>query len=386
MCAVRAAASCILKPLAAALADGDPIRAVILGTGVNSDGRTIGVVDCRTRRRRRRCCARSMRAPRSIPRTRLFRGARHRHACRRSGRMQRRLAGRVGQRRRRAAADRLGQDQYRPSGAGVGHCRADEGGAGARPRDVPPTPALSSPSRKSRSTSSTCRLVRDAEAADRRLLAGPRGGQFVRVWRHQRACRPRSAAAPEPRRRSSSGRPAAVDLGGQRSFVARTRAWLARRPRSRSPAGAAPRPHALPPGGGSPSPPAGSARRRPAPPTPACWRAFSTIGDAPGRISGTAVSGGEARLRVLREWCAIPGNGARRTARQPLPSGPRSRTWTAYCAAAARLVDCRADRPRRRHRAGGPHRYSPAAVVRDPDRHRGRITRRWRRRFRVSRA
>ena len=32
-----------LKPLAAALADGDPIRAVIRGTGVNSDGRTIGL-------------------------------------------------------------------------------------------------------------------------------------------------------------------------------------------------------------------------------------------------------------------------------------------------------------------------------------------------------
>ncbi len=33
----------LLKPLAAALADGDPVRGVILGTGVNSDGRTIGV-------------------------------------------------------------------------------------------------------------------------------------------------------------------------------------------------------------------------------------------------------------------------------------------------------------------------------------------------------
>jgi acyl transferase domain-containing protein/acyl carrier protein len=33
----------ILKPLDAAIADGDRIRAVILGTGVNSDGRTIGL-------------------------------------------------------------------------------------------------------------------------------------------------------------------------------------------------------------------------------------------------------------------------------------------------------------------------------------------------------
>ena len=33
----------ILKPLEDALADGDAIRAVILGTGVNSDGRTIGL-------------------------------------------------------------------------------------------------------------------------------------------------------------------------------------------------------------------------------------------------------------------------------------------------------------------------------------------------------
>src|SRR6202045_1479098 len=33
----------LLKPLVQALADGDPIRAVIRGTGVNSDGRTIGL-------------------------------------------------------------------------------------------------------------------------------------------------------------------------------------------------------------------------------------------------------------------------------------------------------------------------------------------------------
>src|SRR5271166_2044006 len=33
----------ILKPLSDALADGDPIRAVVLGSGVNSDGRTIGL-------------------------------------------------------------------------------------------------------------------------------------------------------------------------------------------------------------------------------------------------------------------------------------------------------------------------------------------------------
>jgi phthiocerol/phenolphthiocerol synthesis type-I polyketide synthase C len=36
-------AAIVLKPLAAALAAGDPIRAVILGTGINSDGRTIGL-------------------------------------------------------------------------------------------------------------------------------------------------------------------------------------------------------------------------------------------------------------------------------------------------------------------------------------------------------
>lgn len=36
-------ASLILKPLSAALKDGDPIRAVIRHTGVNSDGRTQGI-------------------------------------------------------------------------------------------------------------------------------------------------------------------------------------------------------------------------------------------------------------------------------------------------------------------------------------------------------
>ena len=33
----------VLKPLSRALADGDPVRGLILGTGVNSDGRTIGL-------------------------------------------------------------------------------------------------------------------------------------------------------------------------------------------------------------------------------------------------------------------------------------------------------------------------------------------------------
>ena len=33
----------ILKPLSEAIADGDPIRAVVRASGVNSDGRTIGL-------------------------------------------------------------------------------------------------------------------------------------------------------------------------------------------------------------------------------------------------------------------------------------------------------------------------------------------------------
>jgi acyl transferase domain-containing protein len=36
-------ATLILKPLADALRDGDPIRAVIRGTGVNQDGHTTGI-------------------------------------------------------------------------------------------------------------------------------------------------------------------------------------------------------------------------------------------------------------------------------------------------------------------------------------------------------
>lgn len=36
-------AAVILKPLSAALADGDSIRAVIRGTGVSSDGKTNGI-------------------------------------------------------------------------------------------------------------------------------------------------------------------------------------------------------------------------------------------------------------------------------------------------------------------------------------------------------
>ena len=89
MCAAKAAASSSSSRSPQALADGDPVRAVILGTGVNSDGRTIGLslpseaaqtallrsVYAQRRHRRRR--------------PRVFRDARHRHAGRRPDRGRR---------------------------------------------------------------------------------------------------------------------------------------------------------------------------------------------------------------------------------------------------------------------------------------------------------
>ena len=123
----------ILKPLAQAVADGDPIHAVIAGSGVNSDGRTIGL---------------------SLP-SEVAQGALLKSVYERAGVAPNDLAffemhgtgtpagdpieaaavgGALGQRARRPAADRLGEDQYRASRTRFGHGRRDQGGIGAGAR------------------------------------------------------------------------------------------------------------------------------------------------------------------------------------------------------------------------------------------------------------
>jgi acyl transferase domain-containing protein len=70
----------ILKPLKDALADGDAVRAVILGTGVNSDGRTIGLSlpsEAAQASLLRSVYSRASISPEELT---LFEIARHRHA------------------------------------------------------------------------------------------------------------------------------------------------------------------------------------------------------------------------------------------------------------------------------------------------------------------
>ena len=146
----------IVKPLADALAADDPIRAVILATGTNSDGRTIGLSLPSEAAQASLLRSVYARGGDRSGRARVFRDARHRDAGRRSDRSR---GGRTGDRTEaaRAAADRLGQDQYRSSGTGIGHGRPAEGGAGARPRGRAADPALRQPKpRTSPSTRSTC--------------------------------------------------------------------------------------------------------------------------------------------------------------------------------------------------------------------------------------
>ena len=85
--AARAAAWSCSSGCRDALADGDRVLAVIRGSAVNQDGRSSGLTAPTARRRRRVIRAGAGRGAASTPRgCRLRRGARHRHAARRSDR------------------------------------------------------------------------------------------------------------------------------------------------------------------------------------------------------------------------------------------------------------------------------------------------------------
>ena len=105
-----------------ALADGDTIHAVILGSAVNNDGAAEGRLHRAERRRPGRGDRHGAGDRRGRPRNhRLHRGARHRHAARRSDRG--RGADQVFRAHTDAVAvlrDRLGQEQHRPLDAAAG--------------------------------------------------------------------------------------------------------------------------------------------------------------------------------------------------------------------------------------------------------------------------
>jgi 3-oxoacyl-(acyl-carrier-protein) synthase len=207
----------ILKPLAAALTDGDPIRAVVRGSGVNSDGRVVAAerggasfaaaLGLRHRRDRR-----------GLPC--VLRNARNRHAGRGSDRSHRRrtldrLAAIT------TAADRIGQDQYRPSRTGFRHGGGHQGGACPRAANPAADLALRAPEPADslRGSEPSARPQRRAAADGRRRTLRRR--QRIRVRRHQCPCHSRGGAAANGTTAGGTGGPPARDLGAQRGRAAR---------------------------------------------------------------------------------------------------------------------------------------------------------------------
>ena len=168
---------------------------------------------------------------------RLRRGARHRHARRRPGRVGA-LGAVLGEGRHagQPRLRRLGQDQHRPHRRRGGRRRPDQGGAGAAPRRDSRRACIAA-SRTRRSPGPTCRFAiarrtqRLAERGDR-----PRVGrrQRVRHRRHQRARRARgsaaaAAAAADPWRRAARRRLAAA-VGAQSAEALARAGGALRRP------------------------------------------------------------------------------------------------------------------------------------------------------------
>ena len=133
----------VLKPLSAALADGDPIYAVIRGGAVNQDGRTNGLTAPSPQAQEAVLRDAYRRAGVAPGRVAVRRGPRHGDAPRRPDRGQgpgRRA--RRGPGRRSASRGRLGEDQHRPPGGGGRGRRPDQGGPRPEASGRPAEPAL----------------------------------------------------------------------------------------------------------------------------------------------------------------------------------------------------------------------------------------------------
>ena len=133
----------VLKRLSKAIADGDSIHAVIVGTAMNQDGHTNGIslpsAEAQARLVRDACKRRGNCAFAD----RFCRSARHGHGGGRSDRGSRAGRGSVrGSLGRPPAAHRVGEDEPRPLGNCRRHRRPGEGGAGAQARTDSRQPAF----------------------------------------------------------------------------------------------------------------------------------------------------------------------------------------------------------------------------------------------------
>ena len=117
----------VLKRLSDAVADGDPIYAVIRGGAINQDGRTNGLT-APNRFSQEAVLRQAVCRCRSVPRRRAVRrGSRHRHAARRSDR-GRGLGRRCGSGTSCGTTlpDRIREDKHRASGIGRGRSFGDQ--------------------------------------------------------------------------------------------------------------------------------------------------------------------------------------------------------------------------------------------------------------------
>jgi acyl transferase domain-containing protein len=135
----------VLKPLSAALAEGDRIYALIRGTAVNQDGHTSAIVVPSEEAQMemvRQACRQAGISPSQVQYveahgTGTIVGDRiEAHARKSTGGRPRGGGG-------TRVPHRLGEDEYRPPGAGCGNRRIDQGGLGGPSRHDPAESALS---------------------------------------------------------------------------------------------------------------------------------------------------------------------------------------------------------------------------------------------------
>ena len=209
----------------AALADGDPIYAVIRGSADNQDGRTNGL----TAPSRQLA---GSRAGRGLPprgsiarRGRLRRSARHRHAARRPDRGAGPRRDRWPRAARPRAACMVGSVK-----TNIGHLEAAAGIAGLikvvlalHHGQIPPSLHFDRAQPAHPVRQPALRVAQTLDAVAARTVAGRRRRQLVRLRRHQRARRPDRGPAGPGR---ATDRP---DGGGSRSSCCRCRPGRPRR-------------------------------------------------------------------------------------------------------------------------------------------------------------
>ena len=177
-------AAVVLRRLDDAIADGQPIYAVVKSSVANHDGRSNGIT-APNRRSQVELMRRALSARRGRGRTdRLRRSTRHRHFSRRHDRGQR--AGRYPQgARRRAMPAGFGQGKHRPHRGQCGDRGVHQGVSGAAPRR-----AAADGVRRQRQCGIAAGRAWAAPGRQCAAVAGARGagrGELIRTGRQQRA-------------------------------------------------------------------------------------------------------------------------------------------------------------------------------------------------------